>query len=165
MSNTFTIRPAVPADDDAVGRITVEAYINGGHLEGDLEYADELAKAALRRAEAHLLVAVDDAGAVLGSITICLAGTTLAEYAVEGEAEVRMLAVADNAAGRGVGAALMEAGIVKARELGAHTLSLHTLTSMTIAHRLYQRLGFIRVPHRDAWIEERIFLLGYELPL
>jgi len=161
----ITIRAATAEDDDAVGRLTVEAYVQGGHLEGEMEYAEELADVALRRTQAHLLVAEGEAGEVLGSITICLAGTPLAELSIEGEAEVRMLAVAGSAGGRGIGAALMRAGIVKARELGAHTLSLHTLRTMTTAHRLYERLGFSRVPERDAWIEDRVFVLAYEMVL
>lgn len=165
MTYTFTIRMATPDDDERIGQITVSAYVNGGHLGDDLQYAADLQNVALRRTQAELIVAQAVSADLLGSITICLAGTPLAEFSIAGEAEVRMLAVAEHAAGQGVGRALVEAGIAKARELGGHTLSLHTLRSMITAHRLYERLGFYRVPERDEVIEGTIELLAYELKL
>ncbi len=35
------------------------------------------------------------------------------------------------------------------RELGAHTIVMSSLAEMTAAHRVYARLGFVRLPERD----------------
>jgi ribosomal protein S18 acetylase RimI-like enzyme len=48
-----------------------------------------------------------------------------------------------------VGEALVRAVIARARELGATRLVMSSSEHMTTAHRLYQRLGFQRLPERD----------------
>ena len=60
-----------------------------------------------------------------------------------------MLAVAPAARGRGVGEALATWCVDRARADGCHAVVLSTLPVMHAAHRLYQRLGFVRTPERD----------------
>lgn len=143
------VRPAVEADLPAVGAVTVEAYGVDGFLEGTDDYARTLADAASRFRDAELLVAVDDAGAVVGSVTVVLPGSPFAEISVEGEVEFRMLAVAASARGRGVGEALVRAVLERARVAGFSTVVLSSSERMVAAHRLYERLGFVRMPERD----------------
>jgi len=58
-----------------------------------------------------------------------------------------MLAVAPEARGRGVGAALVRAAAERARATEAcERLALSTQPTMHSAHRLYERLGFTRTP-------------------
>jgi len=143
------IRPATEADLPAVGSVTVEAYRVNGYLEGTDDYADTLADAESRFHAAELLVAVDDAGEVLGSVTVVLPGTPYAEISQPGELEFRMLSVAASARGRGVGEALVRTVIDRARQAGIGQVVLSSSEKMAAAHRLYERLGFTRLPERD----------------
>ncbi|GAA3669102.1 ribosomal protein S18 acetylase RimI-like enzyme [Lentzea atacamensis] len=144
------IRPATEADLPAVGSVTVEAYRVDGFLDGTDDYADHLADAASRFRDAELLVAVDGAsGEVLGSVTVVLPGTHYAEISRQGELEFRMLAVAASARGRGVGEALVRAVLERARAAGVSHVVLSSSEKMLAAHRLYERLGFTRLPERD----------------
>jgi len=145
----LTIRPAEEADLAAVGAITVEAYRVDGFLEGTEDYADTLADAAARFQAADLLVAVDASGEVLGSVTVVRPGTPYAEVSEPGELEFRMLSVAASARGRGVGDALVRAVIDQARAIGVERVVLSSSEKMAAAHRLYERLGFTRLPDRD----------------
>jgi len=145
----LTIRPAEEADLAAVGAITVEAYRVDGFLEGTEDYADTLADAAARFQAADLLVAVDASGEVLGSVTVVRPGTPYAEVSESGELEFRMLSVAASARGRGVGDALVRAVIDQARAIGVERVVLSSSEKMAAAHRLYERLGFTRLPDRD----------------
>jgi ribosomal protein S18 acetylase RimI-like enzyme len=142
------IRPATEADLPAVGSVTVEAYRVDGYLDGTDDYADSLADAESRLREAELLVAVDDSGAVLGSVTVVLPGTPYAEISQPGELEFRMLSVAAEARGRGVGEALVRAVFDRARAAGIGQVVLSSSEKMAAAHRLYERLGFTRLPER-----------------
>jgi ribosomal protein S18 acetylase RimI-like enzyme len=143
------IRPATEADLPAVGTITVEAYRVDGYLDGTDDYADTLADATSRFRDAEVLVAVDDSGALLGSVTVVLPGTPYAEISQPGELEFRMLSVASSARGRGVGEALVRTVIDKAKTAGVDRVVLSSSEKMLAAHRLYQRLGFTRLPERD----------------
>lgn len=161
------IRPATEADLPAVGSVTVEAYRVNGYLEGTDDYADKLADAVSRFREAELLVAVDDSGAVLGSVTVVLPGTPYAEISQPGELEFRMLSVAESARGRGVGEALVRTVIDRAKTAGVGQVVLSSSEKMAAAHRLYQRLGFTRLPERD-WAPlpgVNLMAYAYGLPL
>ncbi|MET9633949.1 GNAT family N-acetyltransferase [Lentzea sp. NPDC006480] len=161
------IRPATEADLPAVGSVTVEAYRVNGYLEGTDDYADTLADSAARFRDAELLVAVDESGAVLGSVTVVHPGTPYAEISQPGELEFRMLSVAASARGRGVGEALVRTVIDRARAAGVGQVVLSSSEKMAAAHRLYERLGFTRLPERD-WAPlpgVKLMAYAYGMPL
>lgn len=84
-----------------------------------------------------LLLAVDDDGTVLGSLTLAVfrIPTGLRAWIED--------VVVDGAArGRGVGEALNQAALDRARAAGATTVDLTSRPSREAANRLYQRLGF-----------------------
>ncbi|WP_433869844.1 GNAT family N-acetyltransferase [Saccharopolyspora sp. CA-218241] len=146
-----TIRAARAADFEAIGELCVRAYAEAGNLPADdIDYATELRNAADRAAKAELLVAVDD-DMVLGTVTVARPGGVYAEIARPGEVEFRMLAVAPEAAGRGIGAALVGAVLDRARQEDAKQVVLCVSEVATAAQRLYRRLGFEPMPERD-WI-------------
>jgi GNAT superfamily N-acetyltransferase len=77
------------------------------------------------------------------------------------EAEVRALAVAPEAQGRGVGRALVQAVIDLAAEWSVERLVLHSQPTMLAAHHLYEQAGFVRVPARDVDPVPGLRLLAY----
>jgi len=161
------IRPAREADLPVVGAITVQAYSADGYVTAHDDYAKTLADATSRFRDAEVLVAVDETGEILGSVTVVRAGTPYAEISQPGEVEFRMLSVSTAARGRGVGEALVRAVIDKARAAGASQVVLSSSEKMVAAHRLYQRLGFTRLPDRD-WAPVpglALMAYGYGMPL
>jgi ribosomal protein S18 acetylase RimI-like enzyme len=114
----------------------------------DHHYVEVLRDAATRAAQAELLVAADD-GDLLGTVTFVPDGGPLGEIAAPHEAEFRMLAVDPAAQGRGVGTALMRHVLDASRRAGKAEIVCSSLAEMRSAHRIYERLGFRRVPERD----------------
>ncbi|MCP2332087.1 GNAT family N-acetyltransferase [Actinoalloteichus caeruleus] len=157
------IRRPLATELAEVGELTVAAYDEERFLVGNEEYAEELRDTGRRDREAELLVAVVD-GRVFGTVTVAAAGTPFAEMARDGELEFRMLAVRPEARGRGVGAALTRAVLARAGELGVERVVCCSQERMTTAHRVYERLGFRRLPARD-WSVDGIRLLSFEHPL
>jgi ribosomal protein S18 acetylase RimI-like enzyme len=143
---TTEIRLAVPGEYDAVGELTVEAYAHDGFVKGD--YAMTLRAAADRAAKAELWVAADDEG-LLGTVTYCPPGSVYREIGLDDEGEFRMLGVAGRARGLGIGTALTWRCVERSRELGLARLVMSSASYMTTAHRIYDRLGFVRIPERD----------------
>lgn len=145
------IRPALPGEYDDLGEITAQAYLQDDLLtfgENDW-YLGELRNVAKRAAAAEVLVATDD-GRLLGGVTFVPSAGPMADLAGPGEAEIRMLAVAHDARGRGAGEALVRACVDRARALeGCTGVVLSTQDAMRAAHRIYERLGFVRAPGRD----------------
>lgn len=144
------IRRATEDDYEAIGRLSVAAYRADGQLTASASnYGEVLADAASRAAAGELLVATDVSGEVVGSVLFVLPGSEYAELSRPGEAEFRMLAVDPAAQGRGVGQALVEACIARARAHGASAIVICVRDFSMPAQRLYARLGFRRVPELD----------------
>ncbi|WP_326699741.1 GNAT family N-acetyltransferase [Streptomyces sp. NBC_01754] len=164
----LSIGPAHPAQYGALGEMTAEAYLGDGLLDFGAEdpYLEELRAVARRAAEAEVLVATDGEGRLMGGVTYVTAGTPWADVARQGEAEMRMLAVAREVRGRGVGEALVRACVDRARVTeGISGLVLSTQTTMAAAHRIYLRLGFRRTPERDWTPIPAVPLLTFRLDL
>ncbi|MDT0611681.1 GNAT family N-acetyltransferase [Streptomyces lancefieldiae] len=166
----FVIRQAASDEYDPLGEITAQAYLRDGLLDfGESDaYLGELRNVAKRAVAAEVLVAAAD-GRVLGGVAFVPSSGPMSDIAGPGEAEIRMLAVAHEARGRGVGEALVRACVDRARAVeGCVRVVLSTQRTMRTAHRLYERLGFTRTPDRD-WKPlpelDDITLLTYELTL
>ena len=101
---------------------------------------------------------------MLGGITYVPPGPNpMAEHVEDGVASIRMLAVSDRARRRGVGLALTEAVLERARADGAVGMVLHSTPPMTAAHRLYEGLGFVREPAIDWWPEPTVECMGFRI--
>jgi GNAT superfamily N-acetyltransferase len=143
------IRPVRPAELPAVGRLTLASYDAYGRIEGD--YREQLASPARRiEGSSGLLVAELDR-ALVGTVTYVRPGDREWEGrpTPEGDAGFRVLAVAPGTEGRGVGRALVEACIQRARGDGAHRMVITSMSWMGRAHALYRGLGFVRRPDLD----------------
>jgi GNAT superfamily N-acetyltransferase len=161
------IRPAVPADYDAVARITRDAYLAAGYFEdADHPYMQQIQQVARRHEQATIWVA-ERAGRVVGSVTLAVAGEPYADIALPDELEFRMLVVDPAVQRSGAGRALVEAIVGYARTLpGIAGVALTTGLTWESAHGLYRKTGFRRVPERDWFVPDtEVQLLVYRLDL
>lgn len=97
--------------------------------------ADELA--FIIESPASVLLMAEEDGVILGSLTLALFRIPTAM-----RAWIEDVVVDDAARGKGVGRALNEAALERAREAGAATVDLTSRPSREAANRLYQRIGF-----------------------
>ncbi len=150
-----------PAELEEVGRLTREVYVSDGYIEAGDDYARELLDTTRRAREAEVWVAVAPAGELLGSVTFCPVGSSYREIGRADEGEFRMLAVSPAARGQGLGLALVELCLRRARELGYARVRMSSMDRMTQAHRVYERLGFVRAPEDDWSPAPGVRLLAY----
>jgi ribosomal protein S18 acetylase RimI-like enzyme len=146
------VRPVAPDEADLVvacGALVSAVYGSEGLLVDEAGYLGVVADAAPRAREALLLAALDADGGLLASATYATAGSPWAELAGDGEAEMRMLAVAPGARGRGLGPLVTRWCLGRARADGCRRFVLSSGPRMRTAHRMYERLGFVRTPERD----------------
>ena len=146
-----------------MGAVTLAAY---DPFLGDAEdhYREQLADVERRDRDAEIWAATpDEEETILGNVTLCPAGSSWREISRDGEGEFRMLAVAPQAQGRGVGLALAEMVVERFRSEGARGVALSSLATMVGAHRIYDRLGFRRDPERDWSPAPGVQLLAFHL--
>lgn len=157
------IRRAASDEHALIGELTVAAY--AGFTTGAEDfYVEHLRDAAARDREAELWVAAE-AGTVVGTVTVAPEGSPWRELGRPGEGEFRMLAVAPEAQGRGVGEALVRHILDRFREDGHARVLLCSLEDMGAAHRVYRRLGFERAPELDWSPVEGVDLIAFALDL
>ncbi len=146
LHQSVIVRDALPAELPAIGDLRVTAYRADGFLSPVSPYAEELRT-----------LGADGTGEILAAVADSrLVGTVMLQLwpqgnAVRGpgEAEIRALAVAPAARGRGVGRALLAAVTQRAAAHGIAHLVLLTQTGMVAAQHLYTSAGFSRLPARD----------------
>lgn len=155
------VRPATAEDAPVAGALTERAYRVDGYLAVDPDdgYAHLLSDVARRMRDAVVLVAEED-GDVVGTVTLVYSGTPYTEIGQAGELEIRMLAVAPEYRRRGVAVDLMAAATEHAVSAGLTRIVLSTGAVMVPAQRLYERLGYRRLPERD-WDPGGFPLLAY----
>ena len=98
---------------------------------------DELA-AIIQSDSATVLVAEDESGTILGSMTL-----VVFRIPTGVRAWIEDVVVDTEARGMGIGQALNEYAIQLAEQAGAKTIDLTSRPSRESANRLYQRLGFV----------------------
>jgi ribosomal protein S18 acetylase RimI-like enzyme len=86
----------------------------------------------------HLLIGRDEAGVVVGALTL-----VVFRIPTGLRAWVEDVVVDGAARGTGVGESLNRAALAIAQDLGARTVDLTSRPSREAANRLYQKLGFV----------------------
>ena len=156
---TLEIRPVLPEEHEAAGRVTALAYrefARPGDTDWE-EYLGHIADVEGRAGSATVLVAVEG-GRILGSATLELDGRIDDDDPPlhPDEAHIRMLGVDPEARGRGIARALIDACFTRARGAGRAYVTLHTTQRMKVAQAMYRALGFER-------LDDRVFPHGFVL--
>ena len=162
-ASSLIVGPARSDDFARIAQLTVDVYVGGGLATP--AYAPELADVAGRADRAELLVVRDPGGRVVGSVALVLTGDFGNVITSDEEAAFRMLVVDPAAQGQGIGELLVTTCLDRARAAGKRRMVISTDPLMTTAHRLYQRLGFTRLPERDWRPEPGVDLLVYSREL
>jgi GNAT superfamily N-acetyltransferase len=163
MSGDIQIRQARDDELDLVASLAVDAYAEyARHMAPDAwsAFAQNIANVRGRSNEAEILVAERD-GELVGTVTLFTdwRGAQPDSYGV------RLLAVPPEQRGTGVGRALMEHCIERARTQGRDRVVLTTTQEMETARDLYERLGFVRDPALDHEPAPGVRAEGYALKL
>ncbi len=166
---TINVRNADASDRDAIRDVTLAAYEEYAAVMPEpfwIAYRRTLLGTLDGDGPAERIVA-ERQGAIVGSVLLFPPeANAYGRSAAGGECpEVRLLAVPPAARGQGVGTALMEECVRRARRSGATALGLHTMDFMETAVRMYARIGFVRVPRLDFSPVQGVLVKGYRLDL
>jgi GNAT superfamily N-acetyltransferase len=171
---TIEIRDARPDERDALAALTLRAYAQYATIMAPEAWAglDAAVRAALvSDAAVERIVArrvdAQRGDALVGGVHLFAPAADAYGGLTAGSRwpELRLLAVAPEARGLGVGEALVAECIRRARRAGAPVLGLHTSESMQTAMRMYERLGFVRAPEHDFRPPGAELVMAYTLNL
>ena len=163
------IRDATDGERAIVRELTLRAYAEYAEIMEPASWSglsQALAAALASDGPVERIVADDD-GRIVGSAMLYAPETDAYGALVSASAapEIRLVAVAPEARGRGIAKALVEECIRRARSQGAREVGLHTSRSMRAATAMYAALGFVRAPERDFQPPGAELVEGYRLRL
>ncbi|MEO5973932.1 MAG: GNAT family N-acetyltransferase [Ilumatobacteraceae bacterium] len=159
------IRSLTRGDDlHGAGQVVQRGYFALAEYPRD-EYYDEFIADIAGRVDDSLVVGAFVDGRIVGCLTYVSSNDSVhAEHDDSDAASFRYFAVDPSAQGGGIGEAMVRWVIERARADGRKRIFIHTLTMMPAATRLYERVGFVRVPEKDeCW--DGIAGLAYVLTL
>jgi GNAT superfamily N-acetyltransferase len=170
-SNTFEekliIRDARPEEIDEVARllkISYEQYQPDMPPSRWQKYLKDILDIRSRLPESQLIVAELN-GKLAGTVTLYPDARAAEIIWPEKWAGVRLLGVDPRFRGRGVGQQLMDECLRRARINGNTALGLHTTEMMETAKKMYERMGFVRVPGYDFHPAPDMAVMAYKLDL
>ncbi len=156
------IRDAGAADAEAIVELWTAAYVGeeeGGrtvpYVEGDFFEAGQRSEVFVAERE----------GTVIGVVALAAPGAPGSAVAQSDEAELSRLVVSAAARRHGVGRALVIHCHEIAQAEGWSAIALWSRRYQTAAHRLYESLGYARVPERDRGDESGHERLVFRLAL
>ncbi len=148
-NSQLIIRDARAEDLDEVSRLLRDAYLEyQKHFpeEDWKHYLDNIMNVRSRLSESELIVA-ELGGRIAGAVTLYLDGNR--DGWPQGAAGIRLLGVHPNYRGRGISRALMQECIRRCQKRKIATVCLHTAEIMSIAWKMYERMGFKRETEYD----------------
>ena len=162
------LREARSDDFDNVSRLIRDAYQQYENFlppEAWKYYVEDMMDVRRRLNESQLVVAELD-GQLAGTVTLYLDAAHSSQGGwPNGWAGIRLLAVHPAYRSRGIGRALMEECIRQCRDQGIAAIGLHTTEMMDVARRMYERMGFVRVPEFDFYPRPGVVVMAYRLDL
>jgi GNAT superfamily N-acetyltransferase len=151
MNMSVHIRNFRPDDTAAVNRIALSAWAEYRPVFSDWARSTvKLAQTAHFAKEAELLVAEDEA--VVGFVGYVAPGGEREDIFEPSWALIRLLSVEPAARRRGIGRALSEACMERARCDGASVIAVHVTPVMSVALGMCLRMGFMHtreIPQRN----------------
>jgi ribosomal protein S18 acetylase RimI-like enzyme len=163
----FDVRPAQGADHGAICKLLVQAcgtYQWSMAPAAYMIYVSDLLNLENRLGVSQLLIGEFREHAV-GAIACESAAAPGRPPWPSSFAGIRGLAVLPEVRGQGVGSALLEESMERARGLGATAMGVHAADFMTASIGFYQRFGFERAPAFDYDALKNYSELGLRLPL
>jgi ribosomal protein S18 acetylase RimI-like enzyme len=160
MEGEVTIRDARDEDLAAVSALLIDAYsqylpshpetLSAEERAGWEGYRQNIADVWSRAPISSTIVAERD-GRLIGTVNYYAPGQADSVDGAwpDGWASIRLLGVSPETRGLGIGRALMDECLRRARADGAITMGLHTTALMDIARAMYLRLGFTRAAEYD----------------
>jgi ribosomal protein S18 acetylase RimI-like enzyme len=139
---TTIIRDFHEADASAVNVIALAAFTQFKDQYADWPVMAKSVSGMSNLADTGEIIVAENDGRILGGVVYVPGGRPKAAYFDQSWPVIRMLVVDPESRGMGLGRALTEECIGRARRDKAPLIALHTTTIMMVAQPMYQRMGF-----------------------
>jgi ribosomal protein S18 acetylase RimI-like enzyme len=140
-----TIRNYRASDADELNRIAVAAFSQFQDSYEDWPAMRAIVSRASALSDSGEVVIAESDGRLVGGVTYVGPNVVKAPFFDPAWPVIRMLVVDPDCRGKGIGRALTDECIARARRDRAMLIALHTSPIMTVALPMYLRMGFAKV--------------------
>jgi ribosomal protein S18 acetylase RimI-like enzyme len=140
-----TIRNYRPSDADEFNRIAVAAFSQFESSYEDWPAMRAIVAKASGLSDAGEVIVAEADGRLAGAVAYVGPGVAKASFFDPAWPVIRMLVVDPECRGKGIGRALTDECLVRARRDRADVIALHTSPIMSVALPMYLRMGFAKV--------------------
>jgi len=142
MTKGLAIRNYTTADADAVNRVALAAFAEYKESYSDWPaFCRVIGNMSALAATGELIVASRDSQ-IVGAVAYFGPGKKKSSFFNRDWSIIRMLVITPSSQGQGIGRALTEECVCRARRDASPVIALHTSPLMKIALTLYARMGF-----------------------
>lgn len=153
MKKGLAIRNYTSADADAVNRVALEAFAEYEEAYSDWPaFSRVIGNMSALAANGELIVATRD-DRIVGAVAYIGPGIEKSSFFDRDWSIIRMLVVTPSSQGQGIGRALTDECVCRARRDASPVIALHTSPLMKAALTLYARMGF-------EWVEKAPDIYG-----
>lgn len=138
----FELRPFQPADAAEVNNVAIAAFAEFKEEHGDWPTVSRGVGTMAELAQTGEVIVATVGGKVAGAVGYFGPGIEKQDWFEPAWPVVRMLVVSPVYRGRGIGRALTDECIRRARRDGATLIALHTTPLLTVALAMYEHMGF-----------------------
>lgn len=139
------IREYLPSDSTQVNALALRAFEQFKDAYHDWPAFQAKIRNMSALVDAGEIIVAEVEGQIVGAVAYVGPGAPKAEFFRPEWPIMRMLVVAPGSRGRGIGRALAQECLRRAKRDGASVFALHTSELMQVALPMYQRMGFKRV--------------------
>lgn len=170
-SSDYIIRNAFPSEFEVIGKLLISVYsqLEGFPKENEQpNYYKMLANIGdfTNTPETELLVAADESNTILGAVVyfndMKYYGSGGMATQEQNSAGFRLLGVATQTRGKGIGKLLTQECIQKAISNKRQQLIIHSTLAMKTAWEMYEKLGFKRAEELD-FMQGELAVFGFRL--
>jgi len=145
MDTDILIRDYHHEDANAVNATALSAFEQFSSQYDDwIEFKERIGSMSDLSQYAQLIIAEHNSE-VCGAVGYLKPGSNLPDYLPEEWASLRLLVVNPSYRGKGIGRALVDMCISRAKQDEASVLAIHTSPIMEVALPMYLRIGFVKV--------------------
>lgn len=139
----YLISNFTPQDSEELAKLAVSAFEQYKDVYDDWDVFISRIAAMPSLAESSEIITAKIDDEIVGAVAYVAPHKPKAEFFEPEWAIIRMLVVAPKARGQGIGKALTQECIKRAKRDGAQTVALHTSHIMQTALAMYLRIGFV----------------------
>jgi len=161
----IVIRPFQNQDADDLNSLARDAFLEFSSKYTDWNFIESAVSNMSNLSQISDVFVAESSGKIVGGVALVPHGAGKKEYFNKSCASLRMLVVSPKYRGYGIGKNLTDKCVIRAKEIGASSIGLHTSPMMQVALNMYLKMGFVKIKDVEpiAGVEYSVYTMSINI--